>query len=129
MRKLVSDLREFHARFGVPTGEAPRLLSAFDFAYRFAFLHEELAELEAAHAAGDLAEVADALVDLIYVAAGTALWAGLDLEAHWDAVHAANLRKVPVTSPTSSKRGHGADVVKPPGWVPPDHHSILQRQK
>ena len=122
---ITADVRLFHERFGVPVGTRPQLLSATDFTYRLAFLREELTELEAAHAAGDLAEVADALVDLVYVAVGTALWAGLDFDAHWREVQRANLAKVRTPAPGASRRGHGHDVVKPLGWRPPCHEPIL----
>jgi predicted HAD superfamily Cof-like phosphohydrolase len=125
-------VREFHAKFGLPhdaNGSPPRLLDASTWEFRYRFLHEELRELAEAHNAGDLAGFADALVDLIYVASGTAHLAGLRLDDHFDEVHRANLTKERATGADDgrSKRGHALDVVKPPGWRAPDHAPILRR--
>lgn len=120
-----ADVLEFHRRFNVPVSTVPRLLRPDEYKYRLEFLLEELNEFRAAHERGDLAEAADGLVDLIYVAAGTALWMGLDLRAHWRAVQRANMLKVPVARAGDSKRQHPHDVVKPAGWVPPDHRQII----
>lgn len=127
------DVGDFHRRFGLDAHpEAPpRLLGVDAFGFRFRFLEEELRELAEAHAAGDLAGAADALVDLVYVALGTAHLMGLDWNAHYAAVHAANMLKERASSAADprSKRGHALDVVKPEGWAPPDHRQILERTK
>lgn len=117
--KFVADVRAFHEKFGVPVGAKPALLTADAWKFRENFLIEELSETRAAHARGDLAEFADGLVDLIYVAVGTALWAGLDLDAHWAEVQRANMAKE-----TGGTR-HKHDIRKPPGWVGPDHLKVL----
>lgn len=61
-----------------------------------------------------LAEVADGLADLIYVAVGAALELGIPLGAVWAEVHAANLRKA------GGPRRQDGKVLKPDGWTPPD---------
>lgn len=116
------DVKAFHAKLGLPVGDRPRLLEPSDYKFREDFLIEELTEFRQAHARGDLADVADALVDLAYVVLGTALWMGLDWEAHWAAVQAANMAK----ERGQGRRGHTYDAVKPPGWRPPDHQAILR---
>jgi len=60
--------------------------------------------------------VADALADLVYVALGTAYKMGLPFDSIWQAVQAANMRKV--AGPT--KRGNKVDACKPEGWVGPE---------
>jgi predicted HAD superfamily Cof-like phosphohydrolase len=89
---------------------------------RIAFLQEELDELRAAAAANDLAGQADALVDLVYVAKGTALMLGLPWEELWTVVQRANMAKTRGTT----KRGVKADCAKPPGWAPPDLDGALR---
>lgn len=73
----------------------------------------------------DLVEAVDGLCDLIYVTLGTAEAIGIDLEPHFDAVHAANMAK------TSAKiNKHGKRGGKPPGWVSPNEAiaNILEDQ-
>jgi predicted HAD superfamily Cof-like phosphohydrolase len=118
---LVNDVREFNNKFGVPMHDGPHLLPEPDWQYRVKFLQEEMTEMIEAARRGDGLEVADGLVDLIYVAIGTALIMGIPIQAVWDEVHSANMRKE--RSPASahmSKRGHHWDVTKPLGWVGPD---------
>ena len=122
-----SDIVRFHAKFQLPRPPVPRLLPDDVYNFRARFLQEELDEFRAACAGRNLADAADALVDLAYVAFGTAYLMGLDRPAHWAEVQRANLGKVRADRAESSKRGHALDVVKPPGWTPPDHAAILQR--
>jgi predicted HAD superfamily Cof-like phosphohydrolase len=125
------DVREFHEKFNLPhdrDGSLPRLLDNDTFEYRRRFLIEELTEMCDAHDEGNLAEFADALVDLIYIACGTAHLAGINLDAHFAEVQRTNMQKERATSAADprSKRGHALDVVKPAGWVGPDHEPILR---
>jgi predicted HAD superfamily Cof-like phosphohydrolase len=129
-----TDVGDFHRRFDLPhlgDGSPPRLLSPDEFKFRYEFLKEELTELFEAHSCGDLPGFLDALVDLVYVACGTAHLSGLPFDAAWDEVQRANLTKVRATSANDplSKRGHALDVVKPPGWVAPDIEGVLRRHE
>jgi len=90
---------------------------------RVRFIREELDELERAVITEDLADQADALIDLVYVAKGTAVAMGLPWYDLWQAVHEANLKKVPGIN-RKRKIGTG-DAVKPLGWLPPDLLKIL----
>lgn len=115
------DVAEFHERFGLLiSGGSPRLLDLELFRFRLKFLHEELDEFTDAHLRGDLVEAADGLIDLVYVALGTAVMMGLPWQALWDEVHRANMKKIRVASSDESKRGSAFDVRKPASWVPPD---------
>lgn len=97
-----------------------RNLPAVAASYRHVI--EEVAELGAALDDGDIASAADAVADAIYVLCGLAVRLGVPLDDVWREVHAANMRKV--RGP--GKRGD-IDVVKPPGWQPPDVAGILRR--
>lgn len=122
-----SDVADFHRRFGLDYDGPPRPLPEDLAAFRERFLQEELDELRAARSAGDLAGCVDALVDLVYVALGTARLMGVPWRRAWTEVHAANMRKVRADSADDprSLRGHPADVVKPAGWTPPDVAAAL----
>lgn len=69
-----------------------------------------------------LAEIADGVADLIYVALGTTLALGIDLTPVWEAVQAANLTKASGPVREDGKR------LKPPGFVPPDIAGLIARQ-
>lgn len=89
---------------------------------RIDFLQEELDELRDARDDASLSGQFDALLDLVYVAIGTAIMMGLPWQRGWDLVHAANMKK----RRGVTHRGHEVDLVKPPGWEPPDLEALLQ---
>jgi predicted HAD superfamily Cof-like phosphohydrolase len=119
---MISYVYEFNQKFNLPLGLGNQLDEAAQ-EYRLKFLHEELQELEEALEEGDQVKAFDALLDLCYVAYGTALFMGID-PAQWHAgmlaVHNANMSKRRATSEEQSKRGSTLDVVKPSGWVSPE---------
>lgn len=121
---MIDNVHEFHRRFGLPLGQDDQL-SHDDHAvqFRLGFLEEELTELQQALANGDRVGAFDALLDLAYVAYGTALWLGVD-PAQWHAgmraVHNCNMAKERALSVDASKRGSTFDVVKPEGWTGPE---------
>mmetsp|Transcript_75703 Transcript_75703/g.244990 ORF Transcript_75703/g.244990 Transcript_75703/m.244990 type:complete len:208 (+) Transcript_75703:37-660(+) len=67
----------FHRRFDAPIEAVPRLPSRARMDLRLNLLEEELGELRAAMAAGDLVEAADALADIQYVLSGAVLELGM----------------------------------------------------
>lgn len=115
------DVEKFHEKFGQLVGLAPRFLAVRKAEERGRFLQEELDEYLEGVRDGDLAKQADSLIDLVYVAKGTAVMQGLPWRELWDDVHAANMRKVPGTT----HRGNLVDVCKPEGWVGPKTFEIL----
>lgn len=143
----VDDIREFHTKMGVAYDGDPRPLSgglnraAIELIkagvdqlrrtsdgdwlpFRVGFLFEEVLEYVDAARSADLAGQLDALVDLIYVALGTAHAQGLPIEEAWARVHAANLKKERGTR-ENSKRRSPFDVVKPAGWTAPDLSDLV----
>lgn len=136
-----NDVGEFHKKFGLPSvahcpicqrrgGQmpGPREVPADLLDFREKFLGEELLEFRTGMAEGDMGQMADALVDLVYVALGTAHLLGLPWEELWDDVQRANMSKVRAAPDGSdSKRGTAWDVVKPEGWEPPDTWAVLER--
>jgi len=114
------DVRDFHEKFEVPMAPEPTLLDLLTMQYRIDFLQEELNEIDEAYQGDDLHGVADGLVDLVYVALGTAALMGLPWQALWSEVQRANISKVRTPNAAASKRNNSLDVIKPDGWVGPD---------
>lgn len=119
------DVGRFHEKFNLPFTHDHRgavLLDEATFQYRLKFLREELEELEMAHVDGNLTEFADALADLVWVAYGTAHFAGIPLDAVWAHVRRANLAKVLKRETDAEHKRDGAykeTIRKPDGWVGP----------
>lgn len=116
------DVLEFHSKFDLPHPDniSARNLTREEFDFRFGFMSEELIEYSQAWLEGDLVGAADALVDLIYVALGTAAFHGFPLDQVWAVVHEANMSKVRTPSKDASKRSSTLDVIKPDEWVSPN---------
>lgn len=119
-----NDVHAFHEKYGLTTDPDVGNSKWLDF--REKFMDEELAEFKEARAKGDHAGMFDALLDLVYVAMGTADGLGWPWQAGWDRVQAANMSKVRAERDGgNSKRGSGFDVVKPAGWKAPDHTDLV----
>lgn len=131
----VQDIEDFHKKFEQAYKGGPRMLPEDIQGFRSRFMEEELGEYEAA--VDDMAErgenlsamalALDALVDLVYVALGTAHLHGFNFREAWRRVHTANMSKVLAKSADESKRGYALDVVKPVGWLPPDHSDLVRK--
>lgn len=127
------DVGWFHKRFELhevswdgdpgPTEITPELLE-----FRTRFLKEELQEFTDASLVMDHAAMADALIDLVYVAMGTAHFFGYPWQELWDDVQRANMAKERAAADGSNSARQSAwDVVKPEGWVPPKTAEILAK--
>jgi len=116
-------LREFHEAFALHIAESPAHPPAAVIALRQALIDEEHAELQDAVHVNDLIAIADALADIVYVAYGTALSYGIDLDRVLAEVHRSNMSKLgPDGAPI-----HRADgkAMKGPGYTPPDIARVL----
>lgn len=114
-----SNLREFHAAIGQVIGDTPAIREP---QLREKLIYEEASETIVAIRRGDLVEAIDGICDLIYVAIGTAVAFGVDLEPIFAEVHRTNMAKVGGPVRADSKR------MKPEGWLPPDVASFLIAQ-
>lgn len=125
MREAFKDLLEFekHCGYEVHTS-GPVLPSLETERLRIRLIKEEFNELMEAIEDRNIAEVADAGIDLIYVTIGTLVRYGIDAKAVWDSVHAANMAKFG----PGSWRDETGKVRKPTTWVHPDVESILSHQ-
>jgi predicted HAD superfamily Cof-like phosphohydrolase len=122
------DIQTFRERFGMHMYAAPTLDIEL-LKERNVYLNEEIYELNAAIHAADIVEVADALVDIVYIVKGTAAALGMNWEALWNTVHASNMAKARADTVAESKRGIIGDVYKPDGWIEPDIVTALQFQR
>ena len=123
------DVGAFHEKFGLTYDGPPRLLDQETVKFRLKFLEEELMEFRVSAISDDLPGMADALIDLVYVAMGTAYMMGLPWQQLWAEVQRANMSKVRASSEAESKRGSSLDVIKPRGWQGPDIEGVLNAAK
>lgn len=117
---MFQDVKLFTHSMSLPTAHEATLLPREVMTLRLVYMLEELAEFGQCHRAGDLPGSADALVDLVYFALGTAVQMGLPWNDIWNIVHRANMNK----RPGYDKYGNLAGVVKPDGWMSP-HDAIV----
>lgn len=111
------DLRDFNQRYQILDHDYPGYLTPRLQEERWRYLTEEVTEFRVATS---IDEQADALVDIVYIAKGTARMMGLPWEALWDDVQRANMAKVLKSTERSVH-----DITKPPGWMPPNGWEIL----
>jgi predicted HAD superfamily Cof-like phosphohydrolase len=115
-------------------GQPPGLPSDDIVRYRINFLKEELDELIEACEGGELAEAADALADLCWVALGTAHHFGLPFDKVWEEVRRSNMEKRrwhdgdPVKPRAKHLSNMSPEIVKPKGWRPPDIDAVLDHE-
>lgn len=125
-RSPIAMLREFHNAFDLPRAEVPALPRPDVADLRQHLLEEEVAELAAAVQAGGLADIAHELADVIYVALGTAVTYGIDVDPILAEIHAANMTKLgPDGRPM--RRADGK-VLKGDNYRAPDVRTALRRQ-
>ena len=123
---MYADVVAFHEKFGIDYKGGVRFLDKGLQKFRDARLREELAEYQHACDAANPEGMLDALVDLVYIALGTAHIHGFHkFDEAWRRVHAANMQKVNMSVENPSKHGHVTDIVKPKGWVAPDLSDLV----
>lgn len=123
---MMGDIKDFHEKFKLAGADGPSFLSDQVAEFRIKFLQEELDEYKKAVKECDLPGQFDALIDLVYVALGTAYLQGFPWAEGWREVQRANMSKIRVENASESKRGSSFDVRKPPDWVGPDIIGILE---
>lgn len=119
----IGRVAKMHRKFDLGIQTSPNLNVPQPLNERITCLQEELLEFAAAVRLGDLPGMADALIDLVVFAKGTAVQLGLPWAELFDDVMRANMAKVRGVG----KRGHAVDLIKPPGWQGPQTREILER--
>lgn len=144
---MIQDVEDFHRKFGHGLDPKPRVLEVDLFKFRHGFHVEEILEyageqltIEEQRELGiekseviiqSLNKQLDALCDAAWVILGTAeLQFGADrFREAWRRVAAANMAKVRsdagVEGCMPTGRDEKFDIVKPPGWVAPDHRDLV----
>ena len=125
---LINDIDRFHKKFGFEKTDKPDIPDDSELVnFRTSFLLEELAEYSQAITKKDTAGALDALVDIVYIALGTAWLFNLPFEKAWKEVQRANMEKIRAKD-TTGKRGTKFDVIKPKNWKPPNIDQIVEEE-
>ena len=117
IKNIIEDVKAFHWLMNAPVSYMSRTLEEDRVNLRAGWIFEEIAELLEAKTAADQA---DALIDIIYFAAGTLAEMGVSgktADACWNAVHNANMNKV---FPDGKAHFKDNKVLKPANWIPPE---------
>ncbi len=127
MKKSIAAVKEFHSAFGLGIEEKPVAdLGKDKNLLRFNLMKEENEEyLEAANN-NDLAEVADALGDMLYILCGTIIEHGMQhkIEEVFDEIQSSNMSKLGDDGkPIYREDGK---VLKGPNYFKPDISRILE---
>ncbi|WP_330460213.1 hypothetical protein OIB37_27115 [Streptomyces sp. NBC_00820] len=119
-------VREFHHAFGLDTRRTPAAVSPELASHRGELLAEEAAEVAEVSVEGPLDRLAHELADVVYVAYGTALVHGIDLDQVIAEIHRANMSK---RGPDGqiARRADGK-VLKGEHYRAPDVAAVLRRQ-
>ena len=124
---MYSQVEEFLRQVKIKQAAQPTLLDNDTMVNRYNHMFEELSEFAQSNNMSDLHGCVDALVDLVYVALGTASMMGLN-EDHWEdcfeRVHLANM-----TKKHGPVEGHKFGVVKPDDFEAPNFKGILPTDK
>ncbi|MEU2717287.1 MazG nucleotide pyrophosphohydrolase domain-containing protein [Streptomyces sp. NPDC007205] len=119
-------VREFHRAFGLDARSTPTEVDPELAAHRGELLAEEAAEVAEVAVDGPLDKLAHELADVVYVAYGTALVHGIDLDQVIAEIHRANMSKLGPDGQVA-RRADGK-VLKGKHYRAPDVSSVLRRQ-
>ena len=125
---IASAVAEFHRAFGLPVRQLPSVEIDYALArLRVALLEEEVSEFVTASERADLIGITDALADIVYVAYGTALTYGIDLNSALQEVHRSNMSKLGRDG--TPLVGSDGKVLKSERYFPPDIAAVLSQQR
>jgi predicted HAD superfamily Cof-like phosphohydrolase len=119
-------VRRFHLAVGIDARSVPTELPAPLAAHRGELLAEEAAEVAEVSVTGPLDRLAHELADVVYVAYGTALVHGIDLDAVIAEIHRSNMTKLGPDGQVA--RRPDGKVLKGEHYEPPDVSAVLRRQ-
>ncbi|MEU6545059.1 MazG nucleotide pyrophosphohydrolase domain-containing protein [Streptomyces sp. NPDC046859] len=119
-------VRAFHLAFGLDARTTPTEVAPELAAHRGELLAEEAAEVAEVSVTGPLDRLAHELADVVYVAYGTALVHGIDLDAVLAEIHRSNMTKLGLDGQVA-RRADGK-VLKGDHYEAPDVGAVLRRQ-
>jgi len=126
---LILDIDRFHKKFRFEKNNKVGIPDDTELVnFRTSFLMEELSEYTNAIVKKDTAGALDALVDIVYIALGTAWLFNLPFNKAWKEIQAANMKKVRAKDKTG-KRGTKFDVIKPKGFIEPNIERIIEEER
>ncbi|MFH9430834.1 MazG nucleotide pyrophosphohydrolase domain-containing protein [Streptomyces sp. NPDC017615] len=117
---------EFHRAFGLDARTVPAEIGPELAAHRGELLAEEAAEVAEVSVTGPLDHLAQELADVVYVAYGTALVHGIDLDEVIAEIHRANMSKIGPDGETA--RREDGKILKGDHYRAPDVAAVLRRQ-
>jgi predicted HAD superfamily Cof-like phosphohydrolase len=129
MNKQIEQVKKFHQAFGHPVRQKPTYLTEERIEMRMEILREEISELEEAMLDQNIVNVADAIIDSIYILIGHALEYGFAhrLEQCFDEVQRSNMSKLGADGlPIYREDGK---IMKGPNYSPPDIAGIVLLDK
>jgi predicted HAD superfamily Cof-like phosphohydrolase len=121
------DVERFHRACGLLVSLNPTKCSIDTVSLRKSLIEEEYKEVRAALDSGVLHDIAKEIADLIYVALGTAVSYGIDMDPVWMEVQRSNMQKIGPDG-VVARRPDGK-ILKPEGWRAPDIDLVLSLQK
>lgn len=127
MIKQIVQVKEFQDAFNAPVNVRPTLLPKERAELRQRILEEEVKEIKKGYKDQDLVEIADGVIDCMYILIGTAHEYGFAdrLEMLFDEVHRSNMSKLgPDGKPIFREDGK---VMKPDTYSPPKLARIMAR--
>ena len=128
MKKLLEAVNQFHETYNLPVRHEPTIkIPKEQPLLRYDLMAEENKEYLEAAQNNDLAEVADALGDMLYIVCGTILDHGLQykIEEIFDEIHKSNMSKLD-NNGNPIYRDDGK-VLKGPNFSKPDLLKILNK--
>lgn len=125
MINLIKDLLHFHMACDVKEFWSLESVPPEVRELRFNLLIEEFEEYKKAENNDDETWIADALVDLIYIAIWTARVYWIPIDKVWEEVQKSNMAKVDMETWKVKKR-EDWKVLKPEWWIPPQIAKAIQ---
>jgi predicted HAD superfamily Cof-like phosphohydrolase len=119
-------VRQFHLAVGLDARSTPTEVPPSLASHRGELLAEEAAEVAEVSVTGPLDKLAHELADVVYVAYGTALVHGIDLDAVIAEIHRSNMTKLGPDG-LVARRADGK-VLKGEHYEAPDVSAVLRRQ-
>lgn len=127
MERQILQVKQFQEAFGVDLPKRPTLLPKNRAAFRQVLLEEEVDEIRRGFESEDIVQVADGIIDSMYILIGTAHEYGFSdrLSILFDEVHRSNMSKMGRDGKAIFRED--GKVMKPDTYSPPKLATILQR--
>jgi predicted HAD superfamily Cof-like phosphohydrolase len=127
MERQILQVKQFQEAFGVDLPKRPTLLPMKRAAFRQVLLEEEVDEIRRGFESKDIVQVADGVIDSMYILIGTAHEYGFAdrLPMLFDEVHRSNMSKMGPDGKAIFRED--GKVMKPDTYSPPKLAIILQR--